>query len=120
MNRCKLLLIVLGILTVCSCANEKKKITEEGLLTEDEMVNLIVDVHMFDATISTYNSLEKKEIKLTPECYDSLVLSKHDCNDSIFRKSLEYYSLEGKIKDIYEKVIDSLNVIKVKLEQKSK
>ncbi|MBQ3677385.1 MAG: DUF4296 domain-containing protein [Bacteroidales bacterium] len=114
----RILLVTLGIVLLCGCANNKKK--EDGLLTPDEMVAILVDIHLFDATIATYNSVEKKDVKLSGECFDSLIYSRHECNDSIFRKSFEYYALEGKIRDIYEEVIDSLNVMKINQEQKSK
>ena len=112
----KIVLVALSIVLLCCCGG-KKKVTDDGILSPEEMVAVLVDVHLLDAAIATYNSVEKREVKLTEECYDSLVLSKHECNDSIFRKSFEYYAVEGKIKDIYEKVIDSLNVMKINQEK---
>ena len=116
----RIILVALGIVLLCGCANNKKKITEDGLLTPEEMVSVLIDIHLFDATIATYNAVEKQDVKLSEECFDSLIFSHHECNDSIFRKSFEYYALEGKIRDIYDDVIDSLNVMKINQEQKSK
>ena len=42
----------------------------------------------------------------------------HDCNDSIFRASIEYYTLINELKEVYDAVIDSLNVLETLAEQK--
>lgn len=112
-----IVLVFLCTFFTMSCSNEDSKINEDGLLTENELVAVLFDVHMLDATIATYNTVEKRQVKLIPECYDSTLFARHGCNDSIFRKSVEYYAVEGKIKDIYERVIDSLNLLRVQQEK---
>ena len=103
-----------------ACSSKKAKVTDEGILTKESLTGALVDIHLLDAMIFTYNSDTKSSIKLSQKCYDSLVFSKYDCNDSIFRKSLEYYTLNGEIKDIYDDVLDSLNKTKVLLERGDK
>lgn len=114
--------ILLCITLVCSCSSKKKKIDDNGLLTKEELVSVLIDIHMFDATISTIETKEHNNPhpRLQQKMYDSLLLTKHECNDSIFRASIEYYTLNGNIKDIYTQVVDSLNTLKVITEQEEK
>ncbi|MCQ2959259.1 MAG: DUF4296 domain-containing protein [Bacteroidales bacterium] len=120
MKSWKVILSILCVLLIISCGNKKRKIASNGLLTEEEMVAVLYDIHILDATVSTYNSLQKTDAKLLQECYDSIVFIQHECNDSIFKKSLEYYTLEGKIKNIYDEVVDSLNTRKALLENENR
>ncbi len=105
------------IIACISCKTKAPKITSEGILSEEELVATLYDIHMLDAEIFTYNTANKTDIKLSPAYYDSVIFAKHECNDSIFRKSVEEYTLAGKIKDIYNDVIDSLNKTKTILEK---
>lgn len=114
------LIYAICLVVLVSCGGKKKKLTDDGLLTEEELVAVLVEIHMLDATIATYNSINKTAVTLSPVCYDSLVYSQHECNDSIFKKSLEYYTLEGRIKDIYDDVVDSLNTLKAISEQENR
>ena len=110
----------LAVLLLISCSSRKQKLTDEGILTKESMTSVLVDMHLADALIFTYNSSTKPELKLSQNCYDSELFAKYDCNDSIFKKSLEYYTLNGEIKDIYDNVLDSLNKQKVLLERGEK
>ncbi len=113
----KIALLLLLCVSILSCSTKKKKITTDGILTKEELVDVLYEIHMLDATTATYNSVNKTNIKLSSECYDSVVFSKHECNDSIFKKSIEVYTLEGYINDIYNVVIDSLNKTKTLMEK---
>ena len=112
--------LVLAVLFLFSCSSKKQKITDEGILTKESMTELLIGMHLIDATVFTYNSDTKADLKLQQGCYDSLLFSKYECNDSIFKKTLEYYTLSGDIKEIYDNVLDSLNKKKVLLEQSDK
>ena len=113
-------IIFFASLLLFSCSSKKRKVTDEGFLTKDAMTAVLIDMHLADATIYTYNADTKSELKLSQKCYDSLLFSKYECNDSIFKKSLEHYTLNNEIKDIYDNVLDSLNKIKVHLERNDK
>lgn len=113
-------IILFALLLLLSCSSKKQKVTDEGILTKEAMTAVLVDMHLTDATIYTYNADTKSEIKLSQKCYDSTLFAKYECNDSIFKNSLEYYTLNSEIKDIYDDVLDSLNKIKVLLERGEK
>lgn len=113
----KIAIILLLCVSFLSCTTKKKKITADGILTKEELVSVLYEIHMLDATASTYNSINKTNFKLSSACYDSVVFAKHECNDSIFKKSVEVYTLEGYITDIYNEVIDSLSKTKTLMEK---
>ena len=98
-------------LLINSCTEKKRKLNDEGILTQEEMVAVLSDVHMYDAVVFSIEMSNNTKIRLSSEYYDSAVFAKHECTDSIFQKSIEYYTLEGEIKTIYDAVIDSLNVL---------
>jgi hypothetical protein len=72
------------------------------------MTEMLFDVHFSDAVINTYNNQDKPNILLSQAYYDSL-FAKHGFTDTVFRLNIEHYTLNGEIKDIYSKVLDSLN-----------
>lgn len=111
------IILVVLCLTCLSCTPKKKKITTDGILTKEELVSVLYEVYMLDATMSTYNLENRTNYKLSEDCYDSVIFVKHECNDSIFKKSIEVYTLEGYINDIYNEVIDSLNKTKTFMEK---
>lgn len=113
----RIAILLLLCLSILSCSTKKKKITTDGILTKEELVDVLYEIHMLDAVTATYNSVNKTNIRLSLECYDSVVFSKHECNDSIFKKSIEVYTLEGYINDIYNVVIDSLSKTKTLMEK---
>ena len=114
----KIISFCLICILLCSCARERRKIDDNGLLTKEELADVLVDIHLMDAKLSTYNTLNKSKVVLEQHCYDSIVFANHDCNDSIFRASIEYYTLVNELKEVYDAVIDSLNVLETLSEQK--
>ena len=98
-------------LLINSCTEKKRKLNDEDILTQEEMGAVLFDVHMYDAMVFSNEMRNNTKIRLSSEYYDSAVFAKHECTDSIFQKSIEYYTLEGEIKTIYDAVIDSLNVL---------
>ena len=104
-------LLFFCLLLISSCTQKKQKLNNKGLLTQEEMTAVLFDIHMLDAMVYNTEMANKTNIHLPQEYYDSVIFAKHGCTDSIFEKSVEYYTLEGEIKSIYDAVIDSLNVV---------
>lgn len=114
----KIALFAFCLILMFSCSGKKKKLDANGLLTQEELVSVLIDIHLYDATVSTLLSHESRgQIQLPQSYYDSLILQSHECDDSIFRASVEYYTMEGKIKSVYDAVIDSLNTLRILTEQ---
>lgn len=93
-------------LVACDSGNKP-----EGLLSEDKMVEVLIDIHMtegitsaipvaYDSSKVLYNLLEKD------------VFLKHGVEDSVFTQSMLYYLRDpGAMEEIYSRVVDSLTVI---------
>ncbi len=112
-----LLLLFFCFLLIGSCTQKKQKLNNKGMLTQQELTAVLFDIHMFDAMVFSTEVTNKTKIHLSQENYDSAIFAKHECTDSIFKKSVEYYTLKGEIKSIYDAVIDSLNVMNLLNEQ---
>lgn len=80
------------------------------LLSENEMVNVLIDIHLTEGIASSlpiaYDSSQVLYTLLERE-----VFTKHQVQDSVFTKSLIYYLQDPAIMDrIYARVVDSLVV----------
>jgi hypothetical protein len=91
-----------------ACSNEK---TPEGILSEDKMVEVLIDIHIAEGMVSSFPIHYDSSRVLYPY-FENKVFLKHNVPDSVFKKSLEYYMLDLKAMDrIYARTIDSLHVV---------
>ncbi|GGZ27508.1 hypothetical protein GCM10007049_20430 [Echinicola pacifica] len=103
----KLIFFIAASLIAFSCKDEK---APKYLLSEDEMVNIMVDIHMAEGMASSLPVSYDSSKKLYP-LFESRVFEKHQVEDTVYTKSLEYYLRDTeKMKDLYSRVIDSLSV----------
>ncbi|WP_297337180.1 DUF4296 domain-containing protein [Algoriphagus sp.] len=105
------LALVLTIFYLISCS-EKESI--EGVLSEDKMVTVLVDIHLtegiasampvpYDSSQTLYKLMERD------------VFLKHEVSDSVFNESMRYYlQYPDQMDRIYARVIDSLVVRETK------
>lgn len=82
----------------------------KDLLSEEEMVNVLIDIHLTEGIASSlpipYDSSQVLYSLLEQE-----VFVKHQMQDSVFTRSMIYYLQDPAIMDrIYARVIDSLVV----------
>jgi len=82
----------------------------KNLLSEEEMVNVLIDIHLTEGIASSlpiaYDSSQILYFLLEKE-----VFVKHQVEDSVFTKSMIYYLQDPAIMDrIYTRVVDSLVV----------
>lgn len=82
----------------------------KDLLSEEEMVNVLIDIHLTEGIASSlpipYDSSQVLYSLLEQE-----VFVKHQVQDSVFTRSMIYYLQDPAIMDrIYARVIDSLVV----------
>ncbi|QDH79464.1 DUF4296 domain-containing protein [Echinicola soli] len=95
------------VVGVISCDDDK---APKYLLSEDEMVGIMVDIHMAEGMASSLPVSYDSSKKLYP-LFESRVFEKHQVVDTTYTKSLEYYLRDTeKMKELYSRVIDSLNV----------
>ncbi len=82
----------------------------KDLLSEEEMVNVLIDIHLTEGIASSlpipYDSSQVLYSLLEKE-----VFVKHQVEDSVFTRSMIYYLQDPAIMDrIYARVVDSLVV----------
>ena len=74
-----------------SCSSEKKKQAPEVLLSEEQMVDVVTDVQIMEATISYKKNTNQKTAYLKTVGYDTL-FSHYGITDSIFEENMKYYN----------------------------
>jgi len=91
-----------------SCTNSKQEILE-NILNEEQMVALMCDMQLAEATIKLQiNRLDSASIH-SDSLYNA-VFTKHSINKEIFDKNFEYYNLQpSKMENIYNRVIEVLS-----------
>ncbi len=90
-----------------SCGDRNKP---KGLLSEDQMVQIMVDIHMAEGLSSSLPVSYDSSRKLYP-MFEHRVFEKHQVEDSVYRKSLQHYLRDAKkMEELYGRVVDSLNV----------
>ena len=95
------ILFFLALLFLAACIGS----VPTGIIKPDKMVNLMVDVHIVDGSVSniesqTADSLYKYGINRYLKVFE-----KHHTDSSQFKKSLEYYSLHtDQLEEMYAEV----------------
>lgn len=103
----RILFLILSAVLLYSCQSES---IPAGVLSEDQMVNVLVDVQLTEGIVSalpvSYDSSQILYTLLEKDIFD-----KHGVTDSVFTQSMLYYLEDaGKMDRIYTRVIDSLVV----------
>ena len=103
----RLVLACLLLLSMAGCDENPKP---KDLLSEEKMVNVLIDIHLTEGIASSlpipYDSSQVLYSLLEKE-----VFVKHQVEDSVFTKSMIYYLQDPAIMDrIYARVVDSLVV----------
>lgn len=92
-----------------------------GTLNEDEMINILVDIHLTEATLRISNdSLSRKNDTTDQRIRFAHVFRKHDINPDDFNKSMDYYLEHIELLDnIYKEVINRLSEMEATLQPKA-
>lgn len=82
----------------------------EGILSEDTMVNILVDIHLTEGFVQSL-SIPYDSSKILYPILERRIFEKHGVQDSVYVKSLEFYLRDAaKMEYLYERTIDSLSV----------
>ncbi len=104
----KLLLLLPFLLLLFSC---EKKERPEDILDKNMMVSVLIDIHLAEGFVSTF-PINYDSSRTLYILFENEVFKKHQLQDSVFHRSLEYYLARPRIMDrVYGRIIDSLNVI---------
>jgi len=98
--------LVVGLLIVGCQQNDSKK----GILTEPEMVNVIIQLYLAEENISRISVDYDSMNRLMPY-FREHIFANAGTQDSVFRKSMEYYMAHPRrLEYIYTAVVDSLSL----------
>ena len=85
----KTLLLLFVICFFFSCDSEKKRPAPAVLLTESQMVDILMDVQLMEATIG-YKKNANKKTEYLKQYYDT-VFAHYGIADSVFKENMTYY-----------------------------
>jgi|SRR5680860_172447 len=101
----KIIYIIMAIFFGNSCSTAS---TPEGILSEDKMVEVLVDIHMAEGMASSLPIPFDSSKRIYPLLEKEIFL-KHQITDSVFMESFQYYLRNSKkMETIYARTIDSL------------
>ena len=89
MNRLKIVVFAFSLLFFFSCDSEKKRPAPAILLTEPQMVDILMDVQLMEATIS-YKKNANQMTEYLKQGYDT-IFAHYGIADSIFKDNMTYY-----------------------------
>ena len=108
--------IVFGLLFLSAFSCKNAQDSYKKVIPEHEMQELLIDLHLSDATIRTYINYNKP-VYVRKGFYDR-IFTKHKVTEKQFLWNIMHYSKDKKICDIYEKAISELTSKKAVYEQK--
>ncbi|MFC4873743.1 DUF4296 domain-containing protein [Negadavirga shengliensis] len=110
----KYLILFSCLLLALSCGRNRPP---EGILTEDEMVSILVDIHMAEGFVQSLSIPYDSSKKLYP-VLEKEIFEKYEITDSTYIASLKYYLRDAaKMEAFYERTIDSLAVREKRAQQ---
>ncbi|MEP2770793.1 MAG: DUF4296 domain-containing protein [Fulvivirga sp.] len=111
-------LLQTSIFSICFIALVAcKEDRPEGILDKGTMTNIIIDVYIGEGKVSALN-VKRDSSLVVFEAYEKLIYSKYAVEKETYKNSLSYYySNPEQLDEIYEAVMDSLNVREQKLKE---
>ncbi|RLD61449.1 MAG: hypothetical protein DRJ05_02625 [Bacteroidetes bacterium] len=113
--------IVLVIMTIHVGCTEKvrtKELPPDDLIPKEEMTDIIVDMHLFDAIIWKDQKTKTKKIQQKKHHLYKSILEKHNISREQFESSMAFYQSDLNMFDeIYEEAITKLSKMKAELEK---
>lgn len=96
------------ILLIASSCFKKDTEIPQGVLTHDQMVRVLIDVHILESKIKKLY-LSKDSSQVVYDHYESLLFSDLNITRETYQNSMEFYMDEiNQFKSIYDEVSDSL------------
>lgn len=82
------------------------------LLEKDQMISLLIDLHLAEAKMSYTGSRNADSIEIIYRNYEQAIFEEHHATDSSYLHSYEYYlDHMDELEEIYSAVVDSLSVM---------
>lgn len=100
-----------ALLFTISCKKYNKESKPNNVLTEKQMVSILVDLHLSDAMMQLKNTQPKSYIYLNSSKMYNSILRHNNTSPATFDSSLHYYSSRPiEMKKIYTKVIEEISL----------
>jgi hypothetical protein len=112
----KKLFLILSVVALFGCKPKDKP--PEDIMSKQEMVSFLIDLHIIEAKISVARFPNDSVKVIFPQIEEEL-FAKHNISDSIYFKSYQYYLNDMfAMEEIYTAVVDSLSLRERLLNQK--
>ena len=109
--------VILLVVILISCDSGNK--TPDYVIPHDDMVNIIIDIHLTDGLL-TNNKIRRKLAKKDSLNYYNVILNNYGYSRADFDTSVYFYSKNiNEYDKIYEEVLNSLGEMETKLKQES-
>ena len=109
-------LMFMLLLLFASCENRYPK--PKGMLSEDKMVDILVDVHLTEAILLNESSYGANADSLTPY-FNARLFHKHQVSRETFERSLSYYTHHPEeMNSMYEKVFNRISPLQGEVQAK--
>ena len=100
--------LFLTFFLIFSCKNDT--VDNKKYISKEKMVNILIDIHLIEEKVNQLN-FSKDSSKGMFDMLEKEIFQKYNITDEDYRKSYSYYFFNPKeLDDIYQSVIDSLNV----------
>ena len=110
----KILFIALtSIVTLTRCDSDNALLERPAqLLSKQQMVSFLIDLHLAEAKMNYTEVRQSDSTEILFRNYEKHLMDEHGFADSVYLESYAYYLDHMELMDeIYEDVVDSLNVM---------
>ncbi|HNW68941.1 MAG TPA: DUF4296 domain-containing protein [Bacteroidales bacterium] len=105
----KILILLVCLVAVTACSKEKKVSIPPEVIPPDQMVQVLVDFHLAEASL-VQASLDQKNVDSLNNLYFYQILQKHQINYKKYNESLKFYSSNlEELHKIYGDVVSELS-----------
>lgn len=101
----KIFLTALVIVSACTTGSE----VPDDLIPQDQMVSILIEVHMLESNIKSLSIRPKDSAKVVYDHYENLLFADFNITQEQYERSFNYY-IENldEFKEVYTSVVDSL------------
>ena len=101
-------LLILTFFLIFSCKNRDYE--NDLYLPKDKMINILIEIHLLEEKVNQLNYSEDS-LRNIYELFEKEIFKNYSVSDEEYRKSFSYYFFDPKqLDEIYQSVIDSLNI----------
>lgn len=105
----RIFIIILMALVFFSCSKPTVK-KPEILVHEDQMIDMLVDIHLAEATFNTRRHRDSLVMKSSSADFYYSILNKYQIPDSVFEQSFVFYASQPrKFEKMYRQAMNKLN-----------